>query len=373
MRTIKGVLTEEIAKEIGDLLVARAAPVPVESYRDLVRQVARLSYLNKDHLLFFRGQAEDYQNKAGSSTVYPSIYRGERVTREQLELALSVLDTSSARLKELFETEGIDGHADVKRRRYVQWSILQHYEVCATPLLDLTHSLLVACSFAFLAAEGEDPVVLVFGLPYITNRISINSEHELVTVRLLSICPPEALRPYFQEGYLAGTEDVTMDFESKTELDFSHRLIAKFQLPRPQREFFGRGSVRPYRRDVLYPESDRVYDLCTQIKGEVDVGVSPGLIGAFLQDWTSLEGRIMQMARRLAGEERIYSVRAAVKVLREGEVISEELATELDRVRRIRNDVVHRPDRVSTKAVAKTSASIRNILPDLPTVDRRST
>ena len=114
----------------------------------------------------------------------------------------------------------------MRRRKYVQWSILQHYEVCATPLLDLTHSLLVACSFAFLSGASE-PLVLVFGLPFFTNRISINSEHDLVNVRLLSICPPEALRPYFQEGYLAGTDGVLAEFDSKTELDFANRLVAK--------------------------------------------------------------------------------------------------------------------------------------------------
>jgi hypothetical protein len=31
-------------------------------------------------------------------------------------------------------------------------------------------------------------------------------------VRLLSICPPDALRPCFQEGYLAGTGEVTTDY-----------------------------------------------------------------------------------------------------------------------------------------------------------------
>ena len=73
-------------------------------------------------------------------------------------------------------------HAEVRRRRCIQWSILQHYEVCPTPLLDLTHSLRVACSFAFLNSEDADPLVFVFGLPYITNRVSINSEQDLISL-----------------------------------------------------------------------------------------------------------------------------------------------------------------------------------------------
>ena len=69
----------------------------------------------------------------------------------------------------------------------MQWSILQHYEVCGTPLIDFTHSFRVACSFAQLENESDRAYIYVFGLPYITNRISINSEHDLINIRLLSI------------------------------------------------------------------------------------------------------------------------------------------------------------------------------------------
>ena len=71
--------------------------------------------------------------------------------------------------------------------------------------------------------RSTTPTSTAFGLPYITNRISVNSEQDLVNVRLLSICPPDALRPYFQEGYLAGTDEVTTDYDSKDELDFTKR------------------------------------------------------------------------------------------------------------------------------------------------------
>ena len=74
--------------------------------------------------------------------------------------------------------------------------------------------------------------MFVFGLPYITNRISIDSEQDAVVVRLPSICPPEALRPYYQDGDLAGTDKITMEYASKDELDFNRRLIAKFQIRR---------------------------------------------------------------------------------------------------------------------------------------------
>ena len=99
-----------------------------------------------------------------------------------------------------------------------------------------------------MAQQGSsDPTcyVYVLGLPYLTNRITVHSEQDIVIVRLLSICPPAALRPYFQEGYLAGTADLTTDFDSKTELDFRNRLIAKFAIH--ERRLFGGLGLMKYR------------------------------------------------------------------------------------------------------------------------------
>jgi hypothetical protein len=59
----------------------------------------------------------------------------------------------------------------------------------------------------------------------------MDAEEELVNVRLLSISPPEALRPHFQEGYVAATLDVTDDYDEKPELYFNRRLIIKFEIP----------------------------------------------------------------------------------------------------------------------------------------------
>ena len=96
----------------------------------------------------------------------------------------------------------------------------------------ITHVIALACSFAQLAGIDPTCYVYVLGFPYPTNRISINSEEDLVNIRLLSICPPDALRPCFQKGYMAGTADATSNFETKTELDFRNPLIAKFAIPR---------------------------------------------------------------------------------------------------------------------------------------------
>ncbi|MBV2094977.1 MAG: hypothetical protein KUF80_08830 [Candidatus Thiodiazotropha sp. (ex Codakia orbicularis)] len=82
--------------------------------------------------------------KAEASSFYPSIYRGERLPREELTVRFDVLTGASRRLAEAFKRERIAGASEVKRRKYIQWSILQHYEVCPTLLLDFTHLLRVA-------------------------------------------------------------------------------------------------------------------------------------------------------------------------------------------------------------------------------------
>ena len=106
--------------------------------------------------------------------------------------------------------------------------------------------------------------VYILGSPYITNRITINSEHDIINIRMLSICPPTAFRPYFQEGYLAGTDNVTTKYDQKTELDFNNRLLAKFRIPN-NKSFWGSGfNVIP--EESLYPLNDPIYELCRQIK-----------------------------------------------------------------------------------------------------------
>lgn len=320
--------------------------------------VARLSYLNKDYLLFFRGQNTDYTNKAGASTLYPSIYRGERLSREELAVRFDLLLGASRRLSDALQKEKLEGFQDVKRRKYIQWSILQHYEVCPTPLLDLTHSLRVACSFALLSEGESDPYVYVFGLPYLTNRISINSEHDIVNVRLLSICPPDALRPYYQEGYLAGTDDITIDYDSKDELDFNNRLVAKFRISR-RKSFWGEGFDAVPER-ILYPVNDRFKEICSTIRVEVGVdGTSPNNLGRFLQEWVELEIMIMSLARNY--QERVFSLREAILVLHKKELLPFELEEQLNDLRRLRNTVVHEPHRIESKSLSEAIHKVREV------------
>jgi hypothetical protein len=66
---------------------------------------------------------------------------------------------------------------------------LQHYEVCGTPLLDVTHSLRVAASFATNdAVKGHNPTLYVLVVPALSGSVSASSDQGLQTIRLSSIC-----------------------------------------------------------------------------------------------------------------------------------------------------------------------------------------
>lgn len=326
------------------------------TFRSLVEHVARLAYANRDDLLFFRGQNKDYQSKSGGTTLYPSIYREDSLPTRELRHRFDMLEEAGRILVERFKAAGIVGHTDLRQKRYIQWGILQHYEVLPTPFLDITQSLRVACSFAQLAASGEgECYVYVFGLPYITNRISINSEHDLVNVRLLSICPPSALRPYFQEGFLAATSDVTWDFDSKTELDFRNRLVAKFSIP-TSKKFWGSG-FNQIPQTALYPRGDNILELCVGLRDELRYESRSGDIGDFVKEWASVEQYLLNSARQLAS--RNLSVREAIRALEERGMISKSDAQELDILRSQRNTLIHRPELTSRIDAEKSLLALR--------------
>ena len=64
MRQIYGQLTAELKNHTTPKTVGKDPGYRINSFRELVEQVAKLSYLNKDYLLFYRGQKNDYQDNS---------------------------------------------------------------------------------------------------------------------------------------------------------------------------------------------------------------------------------------------------------------------------------------------------------------------
>ena len=150
----------------------------------------------------------------------------------------------------------------------IAWALLQHYEKCDTPLADLTHSLHVACSFAFDRNTGSTGIVYVLGMPWQNDAIGYNSFEEVVNLRLLNVCPPSAQRPFFQEGYLAGPfPNYKLDDPSRSnQFDFNRRLLAKFEIPISEK-FWGE-DFKKIPPKKLYQNDDKILKLLEPIEKE---------------------------------------------------------------------------------------------------------
>ncbi len=348
--------TPEIRNLIGENKVAAAEPFRVETYPELVRHVARLAYLNKDYLLFYRGQVIDYLNKGGSSSFYPTIYRGEHLKHSEIRHRFDILHGAGRLLADRFRTADFSGAGELNRKRYIQWSILQHYGVCRTPLIDVTHSVAVACSFAVDRNDTDTAYFYVFGLPYVTNRISVNSEHDMVNVRLLSVCPPDAVRPYFQDGYLVGTDEIQGDYDDKTELDLKNRLIAKFQFANTK--YFWTQDFVPLPQEALYPRDDVVETVCLQVTDEAERELQSGVFGDFLAAWAQLEDRLVE---KVGTDKSAVGIRSTVRKLEQNGLIEPDDAAVVKNLRAFRNVLVNEPLTISPEDVRKNLEAVHSL------------
>ncbi len=248
--------------------IRRSEGTYVRSYAELVERVAQLSFYNPEYLLFFRGQARDYLHNQ-MTTIHTAIFRPKAANKpldtDEIERRFRVLERAEEALAAQYS---LSGRERVQRFSILRWALLQHYEVCRTPLLDVTHSLRVACSFAFQEQKQVSPFLYVFALPQISGSVTTSSEHGIQVIRLLSICPAAALRPHYQEGYLVG-EFPTISFRQKmlynrAELDMANRLVCKFRLANYKKFWHSgfteipRGALFPDERDALKMKMDEI-------------------------------------------------------------------------------------------------------------------
>ena len=246
----------------------------VSSFSRLVERVAALSFNNPDYVLFFRGQARDYKGLSARTTLQSPLFRKpnrrKKIPFDLIRTRYEVLSNAEDLLSDLYD---FDGSEKVRRFDILRWAILQHYQVCPTPLLDVTHSLRVASSFAHLEDEPKETFLYVLAMPQISGSITASSEAGIQIVRLLSICPPQALRPHYQEGYLVG-EYPTITVKGKREyllkeLDFGRRLLCKFRLGKPSAFWshhftnIQRGALFPDHHDKLKALADEIKEQCT--------------------------------------------------------------------------------------------------------------
>lgn len=250
----------------------------VSSYLELATKVAELQFYNSQHVLLFRGQPSDYRNLKKNSTLKPSLFRpgdndrNHPPSAQTLENRFFHLKRAEESLTRTFESNHFLGRERLARHRLLRWAILQHYEICPTPLLDVTHSLRIAASFASHGAIANS-FLYVLAVPNISGTITVSAEAGLQIVKLSGICPPNAVRPHIQEGYLLGEYPEMPDIQQKQyyrpyEIDFGLRLISKFRFD--STKFWDRKDFKIVSRRALYPgpANDPLRHIAKQISKE---------------------------------------------------------------------------------------------------------
>jgi hypothetical protein len=111
-------------------------------------KVAELQFRNREHVLLFRGQQRDFSDEKNGTTLRPGIFRWNdspenRVPGQSiLTNRFNKLELAGDALMQCYENDPMLNRnrretERLKRQRILRWSILQHYEICATPLLDV--------------------------------------------------------------------------------------------------------------------------------------------------------------------------------------------------------------------------------------------
>ena len=341
--------------------IASKKAILVSSYEELLEKIAHISYENPYNIMYFRGQDQDYLNSSGNTTIYPSIYRGLLSSRE-LKNRFELLDESAKLLVKVAKEHKFSGISEFKRRKQIQWSILQHYEICDTPYLDITNSLRVACSFATLDSKSDYGYLYVLAFPYLSNRITVNSEEDLLLIRLLSISPPDAKRPYYQEGFIAATTDITHDYDNKNELDFKSRLVAKYKFINDN-SFWGKDFL-PLRKDFLYPENDEFYRIAQKVKKQNRRGFKKDRVGDFLLLWNELN----EIMREYSKYNKHISLSNVMRTSGNLQYYSENLPKEIKYLNRFRNILVHNTKEVNSNELEMQITDLERIVDEIKTI-----
>ncbi|WP_417673903.1 FRG domain-containing protein [Roseibium sp.] len=249
--------------EISDCRAVRASKGhEVSDFFELAAKIAELQFRNRSHVLFYRGQHRDWIAESQfhiGSTLRPTIFR--RPIHPQNSTWLSPrferLRQIEPQLVQTFRNNDFLGADEITKYRILRWAIIQHYEICETPLLDVTQSLRIGASFASVGNKTGSAFLFVLGVPNVSGAITASAEAGLQTIRLSSVCPPTAMRPHIQEGFLLGEYPEIGDIDQKQnyslhEVDFGKRLVAKFRF-NPTKFWTNRGQFQEVGRRALYP------------------------------------------------------------------------------------------------------------------------
>lgn len=204
-------------KDNGTCKGLNAHSYQVHRYSELVYLVSLLRFHNQNRFILYRGESKQHTNDNGILSFLPRIYRNENNTND-----FKLLKEKTSKLLKFEELKNVNqNYSDI-----IAQGLLQHYEIVRTPFLDLTQSLHVAYSMALNEAENkrdgrETIFIYLFSVPFSNGYITQTENFTLIN--LLSICPPMAMRPLLQEGYL-------IRYYKEESYNFNQNLIAEIAI-----------------------------------------------------------------------------------------------------------------------------------------------
>ncbi|MEO7178886.1 MAG: hypothetical protein ABIW83_08580, partial [Allosphingosinicella sp.] len=145
-QTLRTYSDKQDKAETGTCLQVRRRPGHfIKNFMELATKVAELQFANRDFVLLFRGQNTDPRNQLKSTVLKPRIMRPEKSgplkgklpNEATLMQRYNLLARAEDELVKAYEAAGFPDPKRLRRQQILRWAILQHYEVCATPLLDV--------------------------------------------------------------------------------------------------------------------------------------------------------------------------------------------------------------------------------------------
>ncbi len=238
----------------------------VLSFKELFKCVTFLATMNKRLVLYYRGQPENWD-------LLPTLFRDNwkcfdsdriSINSQNRQEYWNKLEDIGQQVCRLFDNR--DLHLELPRKRgfhntrEIQWAVIQHYNLWPTPLIDVTSSLRAATTFAMDFQHGtkENPrhsFLYVVGMPHTISSITFEYDHHITLVRLQSACPPTAMRPHYQDGFLVGYFPIYKKIEKcKPKSNLFRRLIAKFEII--DNGDFWDEDFPMFRKTALLPDND---------------------------------------------------------------------------------------------------------------------
>ena len=245
----------------------------VSTFTSLLKRLAFISYCNPQYSFFFRGQSKDHWQEPNGTLLYPEIYRlnNDKVpTKADMASRFHILEVAEEILLDHLKCANYwMGFKKLDKFRELRWAVLQHYKICSTPLLDITPSLDAALAFA-KGDRSKYGYLYVLALPPLHHALDFNIYEELVAVNLKNICPPLALRPFYQNAYLLGSYPINDTSFSRT-YNASRRLIAKYKI---QWSKFWDGPIRVISPLKYFPKADQMATACRHVATELQKQLS---------------------------------------------------------------------------------------------------